>query len=193
MKENSIKHEELRKIKSQIDLLKQEWNLLTKDMGRLAQIQDRGTIEKRSLEKIIEELRNKKDLARLTQVENELRDLEAKIKATEKPLNSLMDKQGQITEKISGLNQETRELEKVVKDLDNEVQVITEGLKIKKGISEVKVYQMIYSGTTIQGPHSFIVLEENHSKVLLKESLITNLDAEGNPTSEWKMTISKLQ
>jgi len=52
---------------------------------------------------------------------------------------------------------------------------------------------MIYSGTTIQGPHSFIVLEENHSKVLLKESLITNLDAEGNPTSEWKMTISKLQ
>jgi len=133
MKENSIKHEELRKIKGQIDLLKQEWNLLTKDMGRLAQIQDRGTIEKRSLEKIIEELRNKKDLARLTQVENELRDLEAKIKATEKPLNSLMDKQGQITEKISGLNQETRELEKVVKDLDNEVQVITEGLKIKKG------------------------------------------------------------
>ena len=52
---------------------------------------------------------------------------------------------------------------------------------------------MIYSGTLIQGPHSSIVLEENHQNVLLKENLITNLDAEGNPTSEWKITISKLQ
>jgi uncharacterized protein (DUF342 family) len=192
-KENSIKKDELQKIKGQIDLLQQELNILAKDIGQLAQIQDRGTIEKRSLKKMIEELRNKKDLARLTQVESESRDLEAKVKATEKPLNSLMDKQDQITEKISGLNQEAQELEKAVKDLDNEVQGMTEGLRDKKGVLEVKVYQMIYSGTLIQGPHSSIVLEENHQNILLKESLITNLDAEGNPTSEWKITISKLQ
>lgn len=192
MKEIQIKEKERNEIKDQIDRLQKKLNWLAKEIGKLAQIQDRGTLEKRSLMKVQEELKTKNDLTKLTQMENHITLLEAKIKATEEPLTHLMDQQDQITENIFAFNQNMKGLEEKVEDLNQEIQAINERLKSEKGDPTIKVHHLILSGTKIKGPHSAMVLEENHEKVLIREKLITDLDAEGNPRPIWKMTFSKL-
>ena len=146
MKEISVKGEEQRRIKDKIDDLLRDSSLLSREIGQLVQIQDRGTIQHRSLKKLAEQLRSKKELANLAQIEQELKNLEGRIKGAEEPLMNLMDQQTEITDKISNLNETGQKLEEDVRDLENQIQACDEG-----GDPSVKVRDSILSRTLIQG------------------------------------------
>jgi hypothetical protein len=191
--EISLKEEEKRKVGISIEKLAQISLELANKIGKLAQFQDRANIEQRSCKKKIEALKGENDLVRLAEAEVELKNLEEKMRAVQEPLGRLLDQQNQGTEKISAFQLQIQEIDQAIQVLGDKILATIERSKIEVGVPVAKVHNLIFSGTTVEGCHSSIVLEENYLNVLLKETKMPTLTPKGEEVLEWKINITSLQ
>ena len=99
----------------------------------------------------MEELGQKNELTRLSQVEWEYKNLELKIKSAEESLNQLMEQQDLLTETVLARQQAIKEQEQAIQGLKDQIE------KIKKEANQenikpfVKIQKIIHSGTMIKG------------------------------------------
>ena len=147
-----------RPTRKEIEKLKREAKNYDGQIAHLAQVQDRGILEQKSLKVQMEELGQKNDLTRLSQAEWEYKNLEQKIKAAEESLNQLMEQQDQVTETILAHQRAIKEQEQAIQGLNDQIE------KIKKEASQenikpfVKIKQIIYSGTMIKGKQASLMI-----------------------------------
>ena len=185
----TLKEEEREKHKTRVDELQEESKRLDKEIGELAQVQDRAMVEQRTLKEEMEELKKANNSEKLAQAEMVNKDLDSKISQTEKNLEQLLSKQDQITEKISGFQDETKNSEQEIKGLQDEIEALSEWSRKEKGLPSVEVYGTIFSHTSIRGVHSSGVLKKNMHRVNIRESEISDPDS----GVKWRMKISPLR
>jgi chromosome segregation ATPase len=164
-KEMSAKEEEQRTIVSRREPLRQKSSLLSREIGHLVQIQDRGGIEQRQLTKVAEKLGIQKNLPALAKVELDLKTVEARIRESEEPLTRLMDQETEITDKISELDEASQRLGREIKALDQQMQSF-----LKDADPFVRAGDVITSGNHVMGEHASIVLKENYRTVQIRPS-----------------------
>jgi uncharacterized protein (DUF342 family) len=191
-REISLKEEEKGKVRNSIEKLEQELLELANKIGKMAQFQDRANIEQRSCKKKIEALKGENDLVRLAEAEAELKNLEEKVRSVQEPLGKLLDQQDQDTDRISAFQVQIQELDQAIQALEDEILATIERSKIDVGVPVAKVHHLIFSGTTVEGCHSSIVLEENYLNALLRETKMPTLTPKGEKVLEWKISVASL-
>jgi uncharacterized protein (DUF342 family) len=184
--EIAAKEGEQKKLKASIEVLHQASYRLKEDIVRWVQVQDRAGVEQRSCRKKMEEWREKNDLSRVAQARLELEKLEEKIREAEEPLKKLMDKEDLIMDKISGLQTQINDLDRVTDSIRSEMRKALEESQ-KKVIPTIRVLEKIFPGTTLESGHCKEVLKEIYHQVMIKETLHNEVSPEGNSTPSWGM------
>lgn len=156
------------------------------------QIQAQATREENICRKAIAELSKRNDPEKLAQAEQELAALCEKTRSSDESLQNLMDQEDAITEKFSVLKFQIQELDATTQGMEYEIETILEAVTEKDGPT-VKVFNQIFSGTTVEGPHSRVVLKENLLAALIHETRESKITPEGNKISEWMMKMSSLE
>ena len=185
----TLKREEQEKHQTRIDKLRNESDSLDKGMGELVQGRDRTVLAERTLKEKMEELEKINNTEQLAQAQTLLEGFEATTRQTEKNLELLLNKQDQIQNEITGLQDEFKNSEKEIKEFLNEIKSLSEWSRQEKGVPVVKVYGTVFSQTTIGGPHSSHTLTENTRLVSIREIKATDPDS----GVEWEMKIFRLK
>ena len=113
--------------------------------------------------------------------------MDLEIENREKKLESLFNKQDQITTEIDDLKQKIEDSKIEIQDLREQISEIVEWSTSEKGIPEVKVSDVIYADTTIIGIFSSLKLNQNQKSVLIKE----DIPKDAGDSSDWNLDRDK--
>jgi uncharacterized protein (DUF342 family) len=188
--ENRKKEQEA--CRKEIEKLKRESKNYDGQIAHLAQVQDRGILEQKSLKIQIEELGQKNELTRLTQAEWEYKNLELKIKAAEESLDQLMEQQDLVTETVLARQRAIKEQEQAIQGLNDQIE------KIKKEANQenikpfVKVQQGIHTGTMIKGKQASLIINADLKRGQFQERQATVSDESGQPVTFWEIALADL-
>jgi uncharacterized protein len=189
--EITAKEGEQKKLKASIEVLHQASYRLKEDIVKWVQIQDRASIEQRSRRKEMEELIQKNDLAKAAQARLELEKLEEKVRNAEEPLKKLMDKEDLIMDKISGLQSQIKDLDRIIETIQSDMRNALEESQ-KKENPTIRVIEKIFPGTALESGHCKTVLKDTYHRVMIKETLHNEVAPEGNSISSWGMQVYPL-
>lgn len=170
------KIEEKKVLKSRLEELMEIPEKIEKEIGIMVQIQDKGMVKRRSIQKKIEELKKKGNKDLLADVEKELKELDSGMKAEEEKIEKLFDKQDQITDEISDIQTKITVSEAEVKEMKDKIAEIIEWSTKEKGIPEVRISDTIFADTTINGIYSSMTLKQSRKNVLIKEEVFQGAD-----------------
>lgn len=170
------KIEEKKVLKSRLEELVEMPEKIEKEIGIMVQIQDKGMVKRRNIQKKIEELKKKGNKDLLADVEKELKELDSGMKAEEEKIEQLFDKQDQITDEISDIQKKITDSEAEIKEMKDKIAEIIEWSTKEKGIPEVRVSDTIFADTTINGMYSSMTLKKSRKNVLIKEEVFQGAD-----------------
>lgn len=167
--------------------IENEPDIIEKVIADMAQVQDRAVVKQRKLSEEIEKIKETGDEAQLKGVEVKLSELNLEIENREKKLESLFNKQDQITTEINDLKQKIEDSKTEIQDLREKISEIVEWSTSEKGIPEIKVSDVIFADTTINGIYSSLKLNQNKKNVLIKE----DIPKSAGDSSEWNLDRDK--
>ena len=179
-------------LKIEIEKLKRESKNYDGQIAHLAQVQDRGILEQKTLQAQKEALEQKNDRSRLSQVEWEYNNLALKIKAAEETLNHLMEQQDQVTETILAHQRGIKEQEQAIQGLNEEIEKINQAADQETIKPFVKVQQVIHGGTMIKGKQASLVVNAEFKRVRFHERQATVTDESGQPLTFWEIAMTDL-
>lgn len=158
-------------------------------LGEDAQKQDRLMVKERELQEQLEKVQkdNKKD--EIKKIEIELNAVTQKKNEIDANVDKLLDSDEKITDKIKKAGLQKQQLDEEIEKNSAEIDVLVEALKNEKVLAMIKVHGHIFSGNTVKGRYSNIILEKDYSRVQIME---TNKNDEGIAT-KWHMKISPLR
>ncbi len=188
--ENQKKEQEADR--KEIEKLKRESKNFDGQIAHLAQVQDRGILEQKSLKAQMEELGQKSDLTRLSQVEWEYKNLELKIKSAEESLNQLMEQQDQVTETILTHQRAIKEQDQAIHGLNDQIENIKKESSQENIKPFVKIKQVIHAGTMIKGKQASLIIHADLKRVQFNERQATITDESGQPTTLWEIAMADL-
>jgi len=188
--ENRKKEQEA--CRKEIEKLKGEAKNHDGQIAHLAQVQDRGILEQKSLKVQIKELEQKKELTRLSQVEWEYKNLELKIKSAEESLNQLMEQQDQVTETILARQRSIKEQEQAIQGLNDQIEKIKQEANQENIKPFVKIQQIIHAGTMIKGKQASLLINADLKRVQFQERQATVTDESGQPVTLWEIALADL-
>jgi hypothetical protein len=139
----------------------------------------------------MEELMQKNDPSKAAQARRELEKLEEKVREAEEPLTKLMDKEDLIMDKISGLQTQITDLDRVIDTTRGEMKKALEESQ-KREIPTIRVVEKIFPGTILESGHCNTVLKDTYHRVMIKETLHNEVAPEGNSISSWGMQVYPL-
>ena len=113
--------------------------------------------------------------------------MDLEIENREKKLESLFNKQDQITIEIGDIKQKIEDSKAEIQDLREKISEIVEWSTSEKRIPEVKVVDVIFADTTISGIYSSLKLDHNQKNVLIKE----DIPKDAGDSSEWDLDRDK--
>jgi uncharacterized protein (DUF342 family) len=188
--ENRKKEQEVSR--KEIEKLKRESKNYDGQIAHLAQVQDRGILEQKSLKVQLEELGQKNELSRLSQAEWEYKNLESKIKAAEESLNQLMEQQDLVTETILALQQAIKEQDQAIQGINDQIEKMKQEANEEKIKPFAKINQVIHSGTMIRGKQASLVINSDLKRVQFTERQATITDESGQPATLWEIAMADL-
>jgi len=188
--ENRKKEQEA--CRKEIEKLKGEAKNHDGQIAHLAQVQDRGILEQKSLKVQIKELEQKNELTRLSQVEWEYKNLELKIKSAEESLNQLMEQQDQVTETILARQRSIKEQEQAIQGLNDQIEKIKQEANQENIKPFVKIQQIIHAGTMIKGKQASLLINADLKRVQFQERQATVTDESGQPVTLWEIALADL-
>lgn len=108
--------------------------------------------------------------------------LDSEIRKNEEKLEILFNEQDKVTDEISSLNKKIEDSKTEVQELREKIAEITEWSTTEKGVPEVRVHDIIFADTAINGIYSSLTLKQSRKSVLIKENMIQDFDdrSEGN-------------
>ncbi len=167
--------------------IENEPDIIEKVIADMAQVQDRAVVKQRKLSEEIEKIKETGDKVQLEGAEAELSELDLEIENREKKLESLFNKQDQITTEIDDLTQKIENSKTEVQDLREKISDIVEWSTSEKGIPEIKVSDVIFADTTINGIYSSLKLNQNQKNVLIME----DIPKDAGDSSDWNLDRDK--
>ncbi len=188
--ENRKKEQEV--CRKEIEKLKRDSKSYDGQIAHLAQIQDRGILEQKSLKTQIEELGKKNELTRLSQVEWENKNLELKIKSAEESLNQLMEQQDLVTETILAHQQAIKGQEQAIQEINGQIEKIKQEANEENIKPFAKIKQVIHSGTMIRGKQASLVINSDLKRIQFAERQATVTDESGQPLTLWEIAMADL-
>jgi len=187
--EIALKEKERAKIKTSVGGLNVTSEQLEEKINKLAQIKEKALLEHGKLKKVIETVLEGKDSSLFEQAHYRLRQIEETLQKVEGELQKLVDQRDQVAQKMSLLHDEIKDFDGAIQGLQQEIERLTQDCSAKE-IPAVKVHDGIFAGTTIQGLHSQMVLEETLWKAMISEKKVSKVDPEGHAIKVWEMSLS---
>ena len=187
--EISLKERERTNIRTSVERLKVTLGQLEEKISKLAQIKEKGLLEHDKLKKVIETVLERKDSSLSEQARYRLRQIEETMKKVDGELQKLVDQRDPIAQKLSLLHDEVKDSDGAIQGLQQEIERLAQDFSGKE-VRALKVENGIFAGTTIQGLHSQMVLEETLLKATISEKKVSKVDPEGNATKVWEMSFS---
>lgn len=189
--EISMRMKEKERTLNAIESLTQTSFRVKEEMMKWVQIQDLATREKRACLKTIAESKGGNDKEKMAQLQEDLKRIREKIKSADGPLQKLMDQEDTVAAQISDLKLQAQELDGAAQALEYETEILVAD-SISTTIPTVKVSGLIFSGTTVKGCHSSVVLNENIPSLLIREINVPLRAPQQQKITEWKMEMSPL-
>ncbi len=183
------KEQELEVLITILEDLEYKSESIHEKVTKLAQAQDAAMVKKRNLEKKIAEIKKANNQDLLLKASKLHEDLEGKIGQGEKVLEKLFNQQDGISEILLKEKEKMKLIEREVKDLQEEINDISEWSQSEEGVPAVKVRSKIFSDSSIRGPHSALNLPESHEKVLIREIKTRAAD----DSIKYKIKLQKLE
>ena len=182
-----LKKQEQAECNRRIKEIENEPAIIEKVIADMAQVQDRAVVKRRELSEEAEKFKEAGDKAQLDGAESNISELDKEIENREKKLESLFNKQDQITTEITELKQKIEDSNTEILDLREKISEIVEWSTSEKGVPEVKVSDVIFADTTICGIYSSLRLNQNQKNVLIKE----DIPKEAGDSSDWDLDRDK--
>ena len=187
----SVKNKAKEQVKENAERLQKLSAKSESRIGELAQIQDRGMREERALQQKKQALGKAGDAAKLTAIDGELAQVMARAKAAEAELEKLLDRQESVLQEIASHQDRILEIEREIRELDEELSAIAQWMSDNPGTPVVKALDTVYAGTVINGIGSSWVFRSNAKRVMIKEGRVAESEESGAP-SERKMFVHNL-
>ena len=149
--------------------LEEDINTTHKEIGRIAQIQDKATAEHRTLEDKLETLKNNGVEQGLDKAESHLKGLSEKLRSSEEAISKLFEEQDIFTEQADTLKDDIKTKQKEIEDLNHELGAIAEWDQKEKRSSTARVTGSIHEGSTIIGMRSNKIIPSTFNNVMLRE------------------------
>jgi len=164
-----LKKQYHKKLKNRLKEIKDEPKNIERQIAEMAQVQDKMMVTKRNIEGQIQELKNAGNKTRQEDAEAKLKMLVSEMKKGEEKLDNLFNKQEQFTEEIPDTQKKITDTKAEIKKMKFKISEIVQWSAREKGIPEVRVKDMIFADTTINGFYSSLKLTQNYKCVLIKE------------------------
>lgn len=156
-------------VEAKREALEEDINTTHKEIGRIAQIQDKVTVEHRTLEEKLVKLKNNGVEQGLDRAESHLKGLSEKLRSSEEAISKLFEEQDMITEQADTLEGDIKSKQKEIEDLNHELGAIAEWDQKEKRSSTARVTGSIYEGSTIIGMRSNKIIPSTFNNVMLRE------------------------
>ncbi|MBW2640132.1 MAG: hypothetical protein JRE10_08200 [Deltaproteobacteria bacterium] len=171
-----LKIEALKQLRSRLEEIKEEPKKIEKQIAEMAQLQDKTMVKKRNIQKQIKELKESGNKSRVADAEAQLNRLDTEMKIGEENLDKIFNKQDQIVEEIPDIQKKITDSKAKIKEMKNKISEISEWSTREKGIPEVRVKDIIYGDTAINGFYASLKLKQDYKSVLIKEDIIQCAD-----------------
>ncbi|MGD2029991.1 MAG: FapA family protein [Desulfobacterales bacterium] len=164
-----LKKQYHKKLKNRLEEIKDQPKNIERQIAEMAQVQDKRMVAKRNIEDQIQELKDAGNQTRMEDAEAELKTLFSEMKKGEEKLDSLFNKQEQIAGEIPDIQKKITDTKAEIKKMKFKLSEIVQWSAREKGIPEVRVKDMIFADTTINGFYSSLKLKQDYKCVLIKE------------------------
>jgi uncharacterized protein len=165
---------EQKKVDSEASIvqLKTKIDALDIELGEAAQEQDGCMVQKRHLEAKLEGPAIAQNAEKCALLEGLIGDLAAKYTHLDNKVRDIMALDDQVRNQIAKIQQDTQALEEQLETLEKTMATMQEAAATDIGIPVVKVSGMIYSRSTVSGPHRKIVIPQEMKSVRIAETQI---------------------
>jgi predicted Zn finger-like uncharacterized protein len=156
---------------------------MNKQLGELAQVQDRAIVEQRSLNEKMAALGGPDGGPEQEETRQQLNNLESNIAELEVTVGRLLDGYEAASLEIEQGQKAIQETEEKIQELTEDMASITVWSKEVKGTPVLTVRGKIFAGTSVKGPFASMVFKEDLSRITIKEMKGSPSD----PTPQWKV------
>jgi uncharacterized protein (DUF342 family) len=184
--EISKKEEEKKQAEKNLERISSASLQLSETILKWTHIKAQTISEQSSIKEKLEELKQEKNPTRLAQTRWKLQEIEHKLVSAENTLKKLQDQQDRLMQTSSALQSIIHEMDSAIQGLQSEIRAKLEQGQLKEKPT-VNVTKAIYDGTTVEGLHSTLVLQENLLDTLIREEKVKVVSPEGEETFEWQM------
>jgi uncharacterized protein (DUF342 family) len=184
--EISKKEEEKKQAEKNLERISSASLQLSETILKWTHIKAQTISEQSSIKEKLEELKQEKNPTRLAQTRWKLQEIEHKLVSAENTLKKLQDQQDRLMQTSSALQSIIHEMDSAIQGLQSEIRAKLEQGQLKEKPT-VNVTKAIYDGTTVEGLHSTLVLQENLPDTLIREEKVKVVSPEGEETFEWQM------
>ena len=139
-------------------------------LGEVAQEQDKCMVQHRRLQEKVEAGLLKQGGAAAEKLQMTITELKARQDAYDHDVAQLMEEDESIGKEIAATETAITESATKIQELNARLDTITENQKMNHGVAMVKIGGNVFSGTTITGPHSAMVLQEDLKRLSIVET-----------------------
>ncbi len=157
---------------------------MNKQLGALAQVQDRAMVEQRSLKDKMTALAGRDGGAEQEEMRQQLNNIESNVAEMEVAVGRLLDGYEAARLEAEQGQKKIQEIEEKIQELTEDMAATTAWSKEVKGTPVLTVGGKIFAGTSVKGPFASMVFEEDLSRITIKEMNGSPSD----PTPQWKVT-----
>ncbi|KJS31727.1 MAG: hypothetical protein VR64_09240 [Desulfatitalea sp. BRH_c12] len=165
--------------------LKKRMDQLDAELGQVAQAQDGSMVQKRQLEEKLKSAAKTLTSENRARVEGLIADLAAKYDALDARVKAIMAEDDFIRVQVAEQYNNAKNMAEKIEEVNAQISVLEEAAKIDTGIPVVKVSGVIYSKTTVSGPHKKVIIPQEMYGVRIAEVQ--------EDTKLFQMTISSLK
>ena len=165
-----IKRKKREEIIEHIDGLKEKLDQLETSLGELALEQDRYMVEERMLREKLQQSAGMPDNASKNKLDKAVKQLGLKVAQLDKDVANILDEEEKTEGIISDLENDTDNITGEIETLNSEIEVLSESLKIDRGVPVIKIYGEAQPGTLIIMPHCKYSLQKPLQRVMITES-----------------------
>jgi chromosome segregation ATPase len=169
-------------LENQISRLNAKSARMNKQLGDLAQVQDRAMVEQRSLKEKMTALAGRDGGPEQEEIIHQIDNLESNIAELDAAVGRLLDGYEAASLEVEQTQRARQETEERIQELAEDMGATMAWSKEVKGTPALTVKGKVFAGTSVKGPFASMVFKEDHTRITMKEMKGSPSD----PTPQWK-------
>jgi uncharacterized protein (DUF342 family) len=170
-------------LENQVARLNTKSARMNKQLGELAQVQDRAIVEQRSLKDNLMAISGHDRGPEKEALGQQLINIQSNIAELEVAVGRLLDSYEAASLEVQQRQRTIQETEEKIRELTEDMTATTAWSKEVKGTPVLTVIGKIFAGTSVKGPFASMVFKEDLSRITIKEMKGSPSD----PTPQWKV------